>query len=145
MPQKALFIGRWQPFHNGHKWLISEKLNAGIPVLIAVRDIKPDVKNPFTTAQTVVMLQAVYNGMNVEIISIPDIESVNFGRGVGYEINEFIPQPDVGYISATNIRNQINNGIEDWKKNVSPLIHDLVIEFLSENQLANEISNENQL
>jgi len=143
MSKRALFIGRWQPFHNGHKWLIDRKLDSGIPILIAVRDIEPDTKNPFTTEQTIAMLESAYKGMNVLVISIPDIESVNYGRGVGYEINEFSPPADVGYISATNIRNQINNGIEDWKENVDDSIHHLVVNFLSENQLANEISNEN--
>ena len=34
----------------------------------------------------------------------PDIESVNCGRGVGYEINEFVPPKHIGTISATEIR-----------------------------------------
>ena len=25
----ALFIGRWQPFHEGHQWLIDQKLKQG--------------------------------------------------------------------------------------------------------------------
>ena len=43
----------------------------------------------------------------VKIISIPDIESVNYGRGVGYEINEFVPPEDVSKISATDIRKNL--------------------------------------
>ncbi len=43
----------------------------------------------------------------VKIISIPDIESVNYGRGVGYEINEFVPPEDIGAISATKIREEM--------------------------------------
>ena len=35
---------------------------------------------------------------------IPDIESVNYGRGVGYEIIEHIPPNEIGEISATSIR-----------------------------------------
>ena len=38
---------------------------------------------------------------------IPDIESVNYGRGVGYEIIEHIPPNDIGEISATSIREQM--------------------------------------
>ena len=38
---------------------------------------------------------------------IPDIESVNYGRGVGYEIIEHIPPNDIGKISATEIRKKI--------------------------------------
>ena len=43
----------------------------------------------------------------VKVISIPDIESVNYGRGVGYEINEFVPPKDIGEISATEIRKNL--------------------------------------
>ena len=49
---------------------------------------------------------------SVKIISIPDIESINYGRGVGYEINEFVPPEDIGKISATKIRAQMR---EDGK------------------------------
>jgi hypothetical protein len=38
---------------------------------------------------------------------IPDIESVNYGRGVGYDIIEHIPPTEIGEISATSIRNQM--------------------------------------
>lgn len=128
--KRALFIGRWQPFHNGHKWLIDQKLSQGQPILIAVRDIPPDEKNPLTTGETLNILNAAYAGRDVQVISIPDIESVNYGRGVGYEINEFVPPEDVGYISATDIRNQIRSGDEGWKSNVDDSVHDLVEKYL---------------
>ena len=38
---------------------------------------------------------------------IPDIESVNYGRGVGYEVIEHIPPKEIGEISATSIREQM--------------------------------------
>jgi hypothetical protein len=38
---------------------------------------------------------------------IPDIESVNYGRGVGYEIIEHIPPTDIKEISATKIRQEL--------------------------------------
>jgi cytidyltransferase-like protein len=128
--QRALFIGRWQPLHNGHKWLIDQKLSKGAPVLIAVRDIPPDEKNPFTTEQTIEMLIAVYEDEDVIVISIPDIESVNYGRGVGYEINEHVPPPDVGFISATSIREKIKNEDDSWKKCVDEKIWDSVENYL---------------
>ena len=40
----------------------------------------------------------------VKVIIIPDIESVNYGRGVGYDIIEHVPPTDIGEISATEIR-----------------------------------------
>ena len=104
MNKRAMFIGRWQPFHNGHKWLINQKLGEGKPILIAVRDIPPDEKNPFTTEQTVEMIQKVYRDQDVEVVCIPDIESVNWGRGVGYELNEHVPPQNIGFISATGLK-----------------------------------------
>ena len=38
---------------------------------------------------------------------IPDICSVEFGRGVGYDIIEHIPPTEVAEISATKIREQM--------------------------------------
>ena len=110
--KRALFIGRWQPLHPGHKWLFNQKLEKNIPVLIAVRDMSVDDSNPFTTEEVIINLEKEYdeeveNGM-VKVISIPDIESVNYGRGVGYEINEFMPPEDIGKISATKIREGLN-------------------------------------
>jgi len=128
--KRAMFVGRWQPLHNGHKWLIGQKLNQGIPVLICVRDIPPDEKNPFTTDQTIDMLETAYADDDVEVLSIPDIESVNYGRGVGYGIVEHIPPQDIGFISATQIRNQINNEDDSWKENVDSKIHKLVVKYL---------------
>lgn len=125
-----MFVGRWQPFHNGHKWLISQRLNKGLPILICVRDIPPDEKNPFTTEQTVKMLETVYEDQDVVVMAIPDIESIDYGRGVGYEINEHAPPKDIGFISATNIRNKIQSHDDSWKKNVDSKIHDMVEGYL---------------
>ena len=109
--KRALFIGRWQPLHPGHQWLFNQKLEKGIPILIAVRDTPVDDSNPFTTEDVISSLEKEYSdevksGI-VKVISIPDIESVNYGRGVGYQINEFVPPKDIGKISATKIRKKL--------------------------------------
>jgi nicotinamide mononucleotide adenylyltransferase len=109
--QYSMFIGRWQPWHAGHRWLIDQRLNEGKNVLICIRDIKPDEKNPFT-AQEVERnikneLWTLLSDETVKVMIIPDIESVNFGRGVGYDIIEHIPPQEVGDISATKIREQL--------------------------------------
>ena len=129
----AIFVGRYQPYHFGHIELIQQKLNEGIPALIMIRDIEPDEKNPFTTEQTVSMIEKYHKskGDDVKVIIIPDIESVNYGRGVGYEINEFIPPKDIGGISATGIRNSIKNGDDYWKTMVDESIQNDVLNYLS--------------
>jgi cytidyltransferase-like protein len=131
----AVFVGRYQPYHFGHIELIQQKLNEGVPVLIMIRDIEPDEKNPFTTEQTVSMIEKYHKskGDDVKVIIIPDIESVNFGRGVGYEVNEFTPPKEIGGISATGVRNSIKNGDDYWKKLVDPIIQDDVLLILEKN------------
>ena len=131
----AIFIGRFQPYHFGHIELIRQKLDDGIPALIMVRDIEPDDRNPFTTKQTVEMIETYHKSVNddVKVIVIPDIESVNYGRGVGYEINEYEPTSDSGamFISATRIRESIRNGDETWKEMVDSSIHSSIEKFLN--------------
>ena len=131
----AIFVGRYQPYHYGHIELIKQKLELGIPALIMVRDIDPDDRNPFTTEQTVKMIRKYHEakGDDVKVIIIPDIESVNYGRGVGYEINEYEPPSDSGamFISASKIRDSINNKDDNWKKMVDQSLHSDIEEFLS--------------
>ena len=131
----AIFVGRYQPYHSGHIELIQQKLNDGIPALIMVRDIEPDEKNPFTTQQTVDMIEKYHaaKGDDVKVMIIPDIESVNFGRGVGYEINEFTPPDNIGFISATKIRDSIKNGDDSWRSMVDESIQEDVVKNLMEN------------
>ena len=109
--QYSMLVGRYQPFHEGHRWLMNQCLDEGKNVLICVRDIEPDEKNPFTSEQ---VYQNISNEIEdlisdgrVKVIVIPDIESVNFGRGVGYDIIEHIPPQEVSDISATKIREQL--------------------------------------
>lgn len=108
--QYSMFIGRWQPWHSGHRWLIDQRLNEGKNVLICIRDVKPDERNPYT-AQEVERnikneLWRYLTDEKIKVMIIPDIESVNFGRGVGYDIIEHIPPQEISEISATKIREQ---------------------------------------
>lgn len=109
--QYAMFIGRWQPLHDGHKALFNQAIAEGKNVLICIRDGKTDDKNPFTAHQVLVnisneLMDLVKIG-KVKIIIIPDICSVEFGRGVGYDIIEHIPPQEIHDISATKIREQL--------------------------------------
>ena len=130
----AIFVGRYQPYHYGHIELIKQKLDLGIPALIMVRNIEPDERNPFTTEQTVEMIKKYHEskGDDVKVIIIPDIESVNYGRGVGYEINEYEPPSNSGamFISASKIRDSIKNGNENWKKMVDESLHSDIEKYL---------------
>jgi nicotinamide mononucleotide adenylyltransferase len=109
--QFSAFIGRWQPLHEGHKQLFQQVLDAGGNVLIMIRDIKPDEKNPYTAAEVYVTISDFYTDLikagRVKVMKIPDICSVDFGRGVGYDIVEWLPPAEIAEISATKVREQL--------------------------------------
>lgn len=109
--QWSLFIGRWQPLHEGHKQLFRQVINEGGRVCVAIRDVEVDEKNPFTSNQIMFnigeqMKEEMESG-KLKVIVIPDICSVEFGRGVGYDIIEHVPPQEVADISATKIREQM--------------------------------------
>jgi len=108
MKKYALFIGRWQTWHAGHEWLIRQQLDKGKNVWVAIRDVEVDENNPKSAQQVLKDLsnesffQQNWDKLYVSII--PDIESVNYGRGVGYEVIHHHPPADVELISGTKIR-----------------------------------------
>lgn len=107
----AMFIGRWQPWHAGHRWLIDQQLEKGKKVLLAIRDVEPDEKNPWFPQDVLMNLSKELSDLimqgKIKIIIIPDIESVNIGRGIGYDVIEHTPPHDIHDISATKIREQM--------------------------------------
>jgi nicotinamide mononucleotide adenylyltransferase len=106
--QFNLFIGRWQPLHQGHKELFNQVLESGGNVCIAIRDVSPDEKNPYEATDVYKNICKEYQKLieekRVMVIIIPDICSVDFGRGVGYDVSEWIPPKEIAEISATKIR-----------------------------------------
>jgi cytidyltransferase-like protein len=109
--QYAMFIGRWQPLHDGHKELFSQAFNKGKNVLICIREGGINDKNPFTSEEVkqniTIQFQNEINDGKVKVIIIPDICSVEFGRGVGYDIIEHIPPTKISNISATKVREKM--------------------------------------
>lgn len=107
----SVFFGRWQPWHAGHRWLIDQRLNEGKNVWVAIRDVKPDEKNPFTASEVLTNLNNELSDLieegRIYLSIVPDIESINYGRGVGYDIIEHVPPQNIHDISATKIREQM--------------------------------------
>ena len=109
----SMFIGRWQPWHQGHRWLIDQRLNDGKNVLICIRDVEPNEKQPWTAQEVLTNLSNELEDLiqegKIKIIIIPDVESINYGRGVGYDVIEHIPPSDIHDISATKIREKMRS------------------------------------
>jgi cytidyltransferase-like protein len=116
--QYSMVVGRFQPFHYGHKWLVNQCLNEGKNVLICIRDIETNEQNPFTAKEVEnnlngQLLDLIQEG-RIKVMIIPDIESVNFGRGVGYDIIEHLPPQEVSDISATKIREILKQEVKPY-------------------------------
>ncbi len=118
MKKYALFIGRWQTWHKGHEWLINQQLQKGKNVWIAVRDVPNDENNPKTGHRVMMdLMEESFIQENIDkilISMIPDIESVNYGRGVGYDVIYHEPPKEIEQISGTAIRKKYidSNGDE---------------------------------
>lgn len=108
-PQKptALFVGRFQPFHQGHQRLIEEGMKRIGQVCIAVRDTHGiDAKNPlpfFAVKQRIEAALSALAGRFV-VVGLPNITNVFYGRDVGYSIERIVLDEATEEISATNIR-----------------------------------------
>jgi phosphopantetheine adenylyltransferase len=118
MKKYALFIGRWQTWHKGHEWLINQQLQKGKNVWIAVRDVPNDENNPKSGHRVMMdLMEETFIKENIDkilISMIPDIESVNYGRGVGYDVIYHEPPKEIEKISGTAIRQKYidSNGDE---------------------------------
>ena len=111
--QHAMFVGRWQPLHKGHQELFQQAMNEGKNILICIRDIEPDEKNPYSAEEVKNNITNHYSNEvldgKVKVMVIPDICSIEFGRGVGYDIIEHLPPLEIADISATKIREQLKS------------------------------------
>jgi hypothetical protein len=108
MKKYAMYIGRWQNWHKGHEWLINQQLTQGKNVWVAIRDVPEDENNPKSAFKVMMdLMEEPFFQKNIDkilISIIPDIESVNYGRGVGYDVIYHEPPTDVAAISGTAIR-----------------------------------------
>lgn len=112
----AFFLGRYQPFHEGHKALILEGLERVGQVCIGVRDTEGlDEKNPFgysyIRARIEMMMQDYMD--KITILSMPNITNIFYGRDVGYAVERINLPEALQVISATKVRQQMQSeGIE---------------------------------
>ena len=104
-------LGRWQPWHDGHRALFERLIAKTGQVIIQVRDVQGwQGSNPFAIDQVKSFikrdLDPLYQGQ-YEIQVVPNIVHIGWGRGVGYTSGEETFDESVTSISATNIRKEL--------------------------------------
>jgi len=101
-------LGRWQPWHEGHRALFDRLIQKTGQVCIMIRDCQGwQGSNPFAIDQVKNAikrdLDMMYQGQ-YEILVVPNITHIGYGRGVGYTMAEEKFDESITNISGTEIR-----------------------------------------
>jgi hypothetical protein len=104
-------LGRWQPWHAGHRALFERAIAKTGQVCIMIRDCQGwNQSNPFSwsTVKTAIRrdLDPLYQGQ-YEIQVVPNITNITYGRDVGYTIEQEVFDDATHAISATKIRKEM--------------------------------------
>ena len=112
-------LGRWQPWHDGHQALFKRAFNKTGQVIIQVRDVHGasggdgQDDNPFDWDEVCENIaeglsrDEFERGVHYEIMMVPNIVNITYGRGVGYVFEEETFDESVTEISATKIRKKM--------------------------------------
>jgi len=104
-------LGRWQPWHPGHRALFERAIAKTGQVVIMIRDCQGwNGSNPFAADQVKDLikrdLDPLYQGQ-YEILLVPNIVNITYGRDVGYKIEQEVFDDATHAISATKIRKEM--------------------------------------
>jgi hypothetical protein len=104
-------LGRWQPWHPGHRKLFERAIAKTGQVVIQIRDCQGwNGSNPFATEQVKDFirrdLDPLYQGQ-YEIQLVPNVVNITYGRDVGYKIEQEVFDDATHAISATKIREKM--------------------------------------
>jgi glycosylphosphatidylinositol transamidase (GPIT) subunit GPI8 len=107
-------LGRWQPWHEGHRKLFERAIAKTGQVVIQIRDCQGwNGSNPFAIEQVKSFikrdLDMLYQGQ-YEIQIVPNIVNITYGRDVGYKIEQETFDDATHNISATKIRKSLGFG-----------------------------------
>ena len=112
-------LGRWQPWHNGHQELFKRCIAKTGQVIIQVRDVQGasggdgQDDNPFNWDEVCNNIElglakdSFKRGIDYEIMLVPNIVNITYGRGVGYAFDEEVFDDSITSISATKIRKKL--------------------------------------
>lgn len=104
-------LGRFRPFHDGHRALFERALAKHGQVAIMVRDMPLSESNPWTVesiCENVEYELAEYAG-KFRTYAVPNIMNITYGRDVGYAIEQETFDEETHNISATKIREQMKS------------------------------------
>jgi hypothetical protein len=127
----TMLLGRWQPWHEGHTQLFERALEITGQVCIMVRDVGGIIGEDAGAGRTVKQDDNPFNfdkvsediagklfqrgyiiGEDFEVMLVPNIVDISYGRGVGYTFTEHDLGETIHNISATKIRKEMRENGE---------------------------------
>ena len=114
-------LGRWQPWHDGHQALFKRCVAKTGQVIIQVRDVQGasggdgQDDNPFDWEAVCKNIEEglakddFHRGTEYEIMLVPNVVNITYGRGVGYKFEEEVFEEAITDISATKIRKDMRD------------------------------------
>ena len=163
--RRALFVGRFQPFHYGHLYAVEKILEEVDHLIIVVgsAQISHEHDNPFTAGERIEMIRSALDsvGINNEVYMIIPIQDAPAHRVWVSFVESQIPRFDLVYSNQPLTRrllieagytvkgirlfkrekfesNEIRRRIlenEDWKELVPPEVYRVVQEIDGENRI----------
>ena len=147
--KRALYIGRFQPFHLGHAYALSQITEPEIIIGIGSSQYSRTDTNPYTFEERKLMIERAWNKKDVSILPIPDIHNesqwvehvvhitgpldvIYTGNAwvkelfekAGYTVQELMIQHPY---SGTKIRQLITQHSDEWKK----MVHTEIIPIIN--------------
>ena len=114
-------LGRWQPWHQGHQELFKRCIAKTGQVIVQVRNVEGasggtgQNDNPFSWKEVCKNIEdslkkdSYERGIDYEIMLVPNITNITYGRNVGYVFEEESFDDEISSISATKIRDDLRN------------------------------------
>ncbi|HJJ56243.1 MAG TPA: nicotinamide-nucleotide adenylyltransferase [Methanocorpusculum sp.] len=155
---RGLYIGRFQPYHNGHDFVIKQISDEVDELVIGIgsAQVSHDVNNPFTAGERVLMVSRAIKDIGVPVYIIPIVDVKNHSLWIQH-VRTMTPPFDIVYssnplviqlfkdyypgiklkspplykrdiFSGISIRSHIING-DDWSQYVPPEVSDVITEI----------------
>jgi len=163
---KVLYIGRFQPFHNGHLKLIKFIHNKYDEIIIGIgsSQYSHDKQNPFSVKERKIMIEETLNENKINNFIIFEISDIhNYPKWVSH-VESIIPDFDIvitnnpitttlfknkGYkvirsrlynrkkYSGAEIRNKILSSNEEWIKSIPKPVYNIIKRIDGVNRIKN--------
>ena len=144
---RALFIGRFQPFHHGHYEAIKRLLTIHDEVIVVIGSAEESntSNNPFTSGERIQMVRAAFDAKPLARLIIVPVRDLNDHTRWVTHVRSYVPEFDIVYSNnelvarlfkeagykaegmdfidrGTNegkfVRSLMKRGSDDWKKHV---------------------------